>query len=99
MVRGRSRVFQVALLCLAIGLATPNCAVAQTTSGREIILVAMVRREFPDVLGWQPLILNQSRCCSDCQDDIAVGDRAFVGLAPGGLSAHVLCSQCMDERQ
>ncbi len=55
--------------------------------------------DFPDVVGWQPLIFNRARRCSDCGDAIEVGDRAFAGLGSGGLTPHALCSPCMAERR
>ncbi len=56
-------------------------------------------REFPDVVGWQPLILNGPQGCSDCERQIAKGDRAFVGLKADGLSGTYLCSVCMESRR
>ncbi len=54
---------------------------------------------YPDVIGWQPLIFNQPRHCSDCGVGIEVGERAFAGLAATGLSPHVLCGECMEARR
>lgn len=56
-------------------------------------------REFPDVVGWQPLILNGPQQCSDCERQVAKGDRAFVGLKADGLSGVYLCSVCMEARR
>lgn len=56
-------------------------------------------REFPDVVGWQPLILNGPQACGDCERQIAKGDRAFVGLKADGLSGIYLCSVCMESRR
>ena len=57
------------------------------------------RPEFPSVIGWQPLILNQRASCADCQASLARGQRAFGGLSAEGFSAIFLCSDCMDERR
>jgi hypothetical protein len=57
------------------------------------------RREFPDVVGWQPLILNGPQRCSDCSREVAKGGRAFVGLTARGLSEHYLCAPCMQARR
>ena len=54
---------------------------------------------YPDVIGWQPLIFNQPRHCSDCGVGIEVGERAFAGLSAAGLSPHVLCGECMEARR
>jgi hypothetical protein len=54
--------------------------------------------EFPDVVGWQPLILNAGQQCADCGRDLLDGDRAFLGLTGGGPSAHYLCMDCLRAR-
>jgi hypothetical protein len=56
------------------------------------------REEFPDVLGWQPLILNSAQRCADCGRDLLRGDKGFVGLAAQGLSPHYLCDDCAAAR-
>lgn len=55
--------------------------------------------EFPDVVGWQPLILNQDRSCADCGEPLERGERVFAGLTGGGLSETTLCSDCMEDRR
>ena len=50
--------------------------------------------EFPEVLGWQPLILNAAQTCKACDRDLERGDRAFVGLVESGLSSIYLCRRC-----
>jgi hypothetical protein len=60
---------------------------------------ASAHRSYPEVIGWQPLIFNQARRCSDCDAAIDVGERAFAGLAAGGLSPHALCGECMEARR
>jgi hypothetical protein len=57
------------------------------------------RPEFPSVIGWQPLILNQRACCADCQAPLVRGEQAFAGLTAEGPSAIFLCSDCTDERR
>jgi hypothetical protein len=54
---------------------------------------------YPEVIGWQPLIFNQGRRCSDCDAEIGVGERGFAGVAAGGLSPHALCGDCMEARR
>lgn len=39
---------------------------------------AQVRRDFPDVVGWQPLILNGPQRCGDCAREVEKSSRAFV---------------------
>lgn len=58
-----------------------------------------VRAEFPEVIGWQPLILNQPRSCADCEESIERGERGFAGLGEGGLAGVYLCSDCTDARR
>jgi hypothetical protein len=57
------------------------------------------RREFPDVVGWQPLILNGPQPCADCGREVGRGARAFVGLTASGLSGTWLCPSCMQARR
>jgi len=52
-------------------------------------------KEFPDVLGWQPLVLNRAQACADCGVQLQKGDRAFLGVTSGGLSEIALCSECV----
>lgn len=52
-------------------------------------------KEFPDVLGWQPLVLNRAQACADCGLHLQKGDRAFLGVEAGGLSALALCAKCV----
>ena len=54
---------------------------------------------FADVIGWQPLILNQRRSCADCEEAIEPGERGFAGLAESGLAGVYLCSDCTDARR
>ncbi|MFQ5418118.1 MAG: hypothetical protein ACE5FL_13905 [Myxococcota bacterium] len=57
------------------------------------------RAEFPDVVGWQPLILNQPRHCTDCEEPIERGERGFAGMTAAGLGEVYLCSDCTDARR
>ena len=50
--------------------------------------------EFPEVLGWQPLILNAAQTCRACDRALGRGDRAFVGMIERGLSSTYLCRRC-----
>jgi len=52
-------------------------------------------KEFPDVLGWQPLVLNRAQACADCGVHLLKGDRAFLGVEAGGLTALALCAKCV----
>jgi hypothetical protein len=56
------------------------------------------RAEFPEVIGWQPLILNQDKACADCEEPIERGERGFAGMTAAGLGAAYLCRDCMDAR-
>jgi hypothetical protein len=60
---------------------------------------AATRAEFPDVVGWQPLILNQQQNCADCEEPIERSERGFAGMATAGLSGIYLCGDCMDARR
>ena len=54
--------------------------------------------EFPDVIGWQPRVLNQSGDCADCARSLRRGSRAFVGVTEKGLSRNTLCRDCLENR-
>jgi hypothetical protein len=56
------------------------------------------RQPFPHVVGWQPLILNQSKSCADCEEPIEPGERGYAGLTAAGLGEIYLCRDCMDAR-
>ena len=60
---------------------------------------AAERAEFPDVVGWQPLILNQPKSCADCEEPIERSERGFAGVTAAGLSEIYLCRDCMDARR
>jgi hypothetical protein len=55
--------------------------------------------EFPEVLGWQPMLLNHEQRCSDCGVQISKGERAVVGMAATGLTNTYLCLSCMNARR
>jgi len=76
----------------------PERAASERASEREETERAP-RQEFPDVVGWQPLVMNQPRSCADCEESQEPGERAFVGLTEQGLSATTLCADCMDARR
>ena len=56
------------------------------------------RAPFPEIVGWQPLILNGDQGCADCARELGSGDRGFAGLGESGLSGVYLCGACMDAR-
>ena len=49
---------------------------------------------FPDVLGWQPLVLNRDFECGRCKRSLIAGESAFLGLAAAGLTEIALCGRC-----
>ena len=56
------------------------------------------REEYPEVLGWQPLIFNRPQACSDCEEPIERGERGYIGAVANGLSNIRLCRDCVDAR-
>ncbi len=52
--------------------------------------------EFPDVLGWQPLVLNQPQECAGCGRSMGKGDRASLGLSSEGRPSAYLCELCVE---
>lgn len=50
---------------------------------------------FPDVLGWQPLVLNRDGACGRCDRPLRAGESAFLGMTGGGLTETALCGRCV----
>lgn len=53
---------------------------------------------FPEVLGWQPLVLNRDFECGRCARTLGAGESAFLGLGAGGLTEIALCGRCAGRR-
>lgn len=53
---------------------------------------------FPEILGWQPLVLNRDFECGRCQRNLAAGESAFLGLGEQGLTQIALCGRCAGRR-
>jgi len=51
-------------------------------------------RQFPDVLGWDEITLNQTHDCSACSCSIAIGKRVALGISGSGQDRVILCEQC-----
>jgi hypothetical protein len=51
--------------------------------------------EFPDVLGWQPLVLNAPQRCAGCGRGLERGEEAYLGLAASGPAGAFLCRSCV----
>jgi hypothetical protein len=49
---------------------------------------------FPEVLGWQPLILNAERDCAACGRRLERGEQALLGLTASGPGSTFLCRDC-----
>lgn len=67
-------------------------------AGGDLERRAVAREPFPQVIGWQSLILNQLKSCSDCEEPIETGERGFTGMTAAGLGEIYLCRDCMDAR-
>lgn len=53
---------------------------------------------FPDILGWQPLVLNRDFQCGRCARNLSAGESAFLGLGEKGLTQIALCGRCAGHR-
>lgn len=53
---------------------------------------------FPEVIGWQSLLVNSAQRCACDERELAAGERAFVGLTEQGMSRTFLCRECMAAR-
>jgi gas vesicle protein len=47
-----------------------------------------------DVLGWQPIVLNQATDCARCSARLEPGVNAFMAISPGGELGKVVCPGC-----
>ena len=56
------------------------------------------RADFPDVVGWQSLLLNAAQACADCEEPLPKGARAFLGIPTSGPPKTYLCRDCMRAR-
>jgi hypothetical protein len=50
-----------------------------------------------DVLGWQPIVLNQSLQCGRCKRALGAGDNAIIGISATGARRQVVCPGCAAE--
>jgi hypothetical protein len=53
---------------------------------------------FPEVLGWQPLVLNRDLDCGRCAKRLGAGESAFLGVGAKGLTEIALCGRCAARR-
>ena len=53
---------------------------------------------FPEILGWQPLVLNRDSECGRCERGLRAGESAFLGLSEKGLTQTALCGRCAASR-
>ena len=53
---------------------------------------------FPEILGWQPLVLNRDLDCGRCGRALPAGESAFLGVGTQGLTETALCGKCASER-
>ncbi len=49
---------------------------------------------FPEILGWQPLVLNRDFDCGRCERKLTAGESAFLGIAASGLTETAICGKC-----
>lgn len=49
---------------------------------------------FPEILGWQPLVLNRDSACGRCERALGAGESAFLGIAKTGLTEIAICGGC-----
>lgn len=47
-----------------------------------------------DVLGWQPIVLNQPQQCGRCNHTLGSGDNAMMGILATGARSQVVCPGC-----
>ncbi len=52
-------------------------------------------RPFPDVVGWQPVVLNAGQLCASCGTELRRGESSYVALGPSGVQPRYLCESCL----
>ncbi|MAG32959.1 MAG: hypothetical protein CL908_18945 [Deltaproteobacteria bacterium] len=82
----------------AEGAADPVDPDTRDTSDARAAARPRAAELFPDVLGWQPLVLNRDFECGRCSRALSAGDSAFLGLREQGLSQIALCGRCAGSR-
>jgi len=50
--------------------------------------------DYPDVIGWEQIILNRPMTCTGCARQINAGSRVTLGLTSAGGDHVILCSDC-----
>jgi gas vesicle protein len=50
-----------------------------------------------DVLGWQPILLNQPQQCGRCNHTLGAGDNAMMGVSATGARSQIVCPGCAAE--
>jgi hypothetical protein len=53
---------------------------------------------FPEVLGWQPLLLNAPATCACDERALAAGEEVYAAVTERGLTRTFLCRTCMRAR-
>jgi len=66
------------------GASTPPAEAADEARSKET--PPRAAELFPDILGWQPLVLNRDFECGRCERNLAAGESAFLGLGEKGLT-------------
>lgn len=55
---------------------------------------AVDTNDYPDVIGWEQIILNRPMTCTGCARQIDAGSRVTLGLTGTGGDHVILCSDC-----
>jgi hypothetical protein len=80
----------------AVGV-DPTGSVEESSAASEVARPRAAEL-FPDVLGWQPLVLNRDFECGRCGRALGAGESAFLGIGEGGLTQTALCGRCAGRR-
>jgi hypothetical protein len=54
-------------------------------------------KEFGDVIGWQPLSLNQPTQCARCGQELHAGEPAHLGVKERPGSRVIICARCVPQ--
>ncbi|MDR2878030.1 MAG: hypothetical protein LBV36_08350 [Chromatiales bacterium] len=54
------------------------------------------RPTFPQVIGWERIVLNRSMPCASCATDIEAGASVALGFAVPGEDHVILCAKCKE---
>ena len=70
-------------------------AIARAVGGAKVTAAAQAALD--DILAWQPMVLGKNAVCARCNEILAKGTEAAMGVAEHGNARAVICTTCFEE--